>query len=583
MGIIPNSESHSIYPNQESHEPKDPPSPEQTDVDLTHLMPAHSLQSNLPAAIDSKIVTALPTNEKVAHQTTALSRQILKPSTPKVESSNKLLEILKAIKESEPKSLTDIDRTLKAIRLSPPPQITTLKQLMELTKALPPHQAYFRAEIIYRLSTHAELKTDENKDLMEEILPICAETDPFTAARYVGNFHLQSQDILTELYSACEKAAPANLKGVLRLYKKNFTPIPESDFRITDFNRFTLELNCSPLFPTRSNKLTADQMVNWIAKHPPEARETAKALLDAVEHVSMDTFAEKLANSISALEHVLSDSTPQECVFMAMAGKSNQWLTELALPLMSKDTLPSDVISTDYDAYLKKQYESTAPKFPSKIVLLDDGIYSGTQMSSILTLILRSTFLANCNHPDLNIPFPDIYVVPVYATASGIAFIEKSFPKDLVEILGFFLENPGLQDQHEAFINFCRKSSLNLLKGKLHILPSEKIQTLAEAISDKNMQARIDAMNFSLDHVGAEFGWNAQGVQTRGNVYFDFKIPDSLSFPASLGEGMILSTTGNILLEPPSTDPLIIATVPPYQPQYLSFLKTLQQENAQEM
>ena len=391
------------------------------------------LQPDESPPIKATIVDPLPPNETtVADQTADFSAQRFENTTPPTDS----LEVV-------------------------------LKGLIETAKNLPIDKADERARIIYELSLNSELKKDENKELKKKLVLMCADMDPFNVPRYIENFHIESQDLLTELYSKCESATPTHLEGVLKLYKKNFNPTQEGNLPISDFSHFTLELHHTPLLPARSNKLDPAKIEAWVEAHPPEAKEIAQVLVNSLKHVGMNDFAENLSNTMRALESALGAETSKDYIFMADEKKSNQWITKLGLLLLSKDKRPTDVVS-NYSGYLEQQCESETPHFPSTIVLLDDGIYSGSQMSGMISEILVFTINQKMLRPDLDIPFPDFYVAPVYATSAGVEFIQKSFPRtpqDIYQATAAELEelkdslSPEELEEMSAPINICKTLS----------------------------------------------------------------------------------------------------------------------------
>jgi len=97
------------------------------------------------------------------------------------------------------------------------------------------------------------------------------------------------------------------------------------------------------------------------------------------------------------------------------------------------------------------------------------------------------------------------------------------------------------------------------------------------------MQARINSMNFSGDPQQDSLVQNSGGVHVRGHLYFDFKVPDQLSFPEALEKGLIMDEAGKILKDENGKalhKCLIIQTTPPYKPEYPQFLKTLAQRKS---
>jgi len=602
-------------------------------ADIASALPSNPLEHD-PATIQSKTVNILEGAETstVAQQTADVSKLRFESSEtppnigsyfgprswPDKAKLNEEIERL-ASEQSETQS-TIIWGIAKSIITNDPTdffsiadgeisvesRIGTLRTLIEITKDFPIYKSSpFR--IIYNLSINKPLKKQENARLQEELLFMCADLDPFTLARYIRNFNIQSEDLLNKLYSACEAGMTPELQGMLKLHKNNFTPIADDDFHPFSFTNYDIKLNHTPRLPIGSNKMLLPQMEAWVAEHPPEAQETARTLINSIKHVSMNEFAEKLGNTMKALEQMLEGEESKKYIFMVTKNKSTQWITELGLPLLSKNNRPVDVTSVYYDSYLEKlcefylkdleKDEYKTAGFPPKIVLLDDGIYSGSQMSDIVQMIIETTMKVQRANPHFDIPFPDIYVAPVYATNAGIEFIKSSFPKTPIDILEEVLPAELTEDElmelstaeqvqliqkraeeretNELSIDFCRALPQDALTGKLHILPFEKIETLAEAIPDKDMQRRVTTMNFSQDHLEDAETFNANGVHSRGNVYFDFKTPDFLSFPEALDKGIIQSEQGYFL----KNISLIPKTIPPYKSAFLSYLKTQLRKN----
>lgn len=322
--------------------------------------------------------------------------------------------------------------------------------------------------------------------------------------------------------------------------------------------RYKTPISFDPALPLLNNNLlNADQTLKWINAHPRDMQGSIGELAMKVEHISFNEFNENFKVGICSLNALIKHEKVHDYMVMVEPGKSNQWMCEIAYPLLSKT--PTQIYSLgkrgiNFHTFLADEQAKQTPHYPDTVVFFDDGIYSGKQMSSyvkgVFTAIKNFNQEATKRKED-EIEYPQIVIISPYTTEFG----EKTL----------YTVNEENKD-------------------KIYLTPHEKIKTLAETLTPYaanqlnqslwKSDPRDNANKFSLPY--------QRGAESRGNIWFDHKIPNWLSFVHALEYGIVTDTHGNTLngdiVKNVENEPVfnafsdqkyspIPATTPPYKKQ----------------
>jgi hypothetical protein len=323
---------------------------------------------------------------------------------------------------------------------------------------------------------------------------------------------------------------------------------------------YDVTLNPYPLVPINNhNELNEVEVGRWIGAHPAQMRESLSELSKKVEHISFNVFDSNFQTGISFFNKLLRDEKVTDYIVMVEPGKSNQWLAEIALPkLVQQPTQITDLgkKGAAYSAYLLKEENKKKPYIPNSVVFFDDGIYSGKQMASHIQGVLEATHQFNKNrilHGLEEIVTPNIIVVCPYATEFGERTIRKINAND---------------------------SEL------IQMSPHEKIKTLAEVVSESTREVLEKTLWLDDPRDRDTNLWTTpfrQGTQSRGNIWFDHKIPNWLSFVHALEAGIVTGLDGmpmnGRLTKNENNEPIFIPekgksyapipeTIQPYSPKF---------------
>lgn len=321
---------------------------------------------------------------------------------------------------------------------------------------------------------------------------------------------------------------------------------------------YSVAIGNNPKIPVEGhNRLNPNEVQRWISAHPRELQTSVAELSSRVEHISFPTFLSHFQEGVDLLNDWFQKERIDDYMIMVEPGKSNQWMAEIAFPQLQKK--PNEVYSlgkkgSHYEEYLQKELATDIPYFPSTIVYFDDGIYSGKQMSNFIKGVLEATKKVNqelaAKGKDL-IQIPQVIVIAPYATENGVQLIYKT------------------NGDFESPIFFS---------------PHERIKTVAEVISS----TALHILNNSIwkedprDLINGEFLHEfRRGGHTRGNIWFDHKIPNWLSFVQPLEFGIVSGLDGQpingSLIEDLQGEPVfnstspyapIPRTIPPYKLEF---------------
>lgn len=287
---------------------------------------------------------------------------------------------------------------------------------------------------------------------------------------------------------------------------------------------YKTQINIDPILPQKDhNKLDANETIKWINAHPKDMQDSISELAKKVEHISFNKFNANFQLGINSLNALIRRRQVRDYMVMVEPGKSNQWMCEIAYPQLHEK--PTQIYSlgkkgVNFNTYLTEEKASESPYYPNTVVLFDDGIYSGKQMSSFIKGVFDAVKDFNqkaAQRKEELIENPEIVVIAPYATEFG----EKT-----------------IYSVNEAH------------KDKINLPPHVRIKTLAETLTPYT----TDQLNNSLwtgdprDLYTNKFSLPYQrGAESRGNIWFDHKIPNWLSFVHALEYGIVTDSNGKTL------------------------------------
>lgn len=299
---------------------------------------------------------------------------------------------------------------------------------------------------------------------------------------------------------------------------------------------YHLPLKTIPPKPLKSNALNKEEAEKWISIHPKECQAAMRASLKALSHISQNKLEKALKLTVADFNRLIKAQKNTDYIALVWPHKSQEWMLELALPYL--DILPKEILSfggveEDQDAPLKAEKEDIPDldwflkqKMPlEKIVIFDDGIYSGYQMFGIISLISDTCV-------NLGLPKPEFFIVCPFVSRKGISTIKE-------------LEQAFIK------IHFCKAQEI----------PSFQKQILKQPEGEK-LWSDLLAM-------GLETYNNTEGI---GAMWRDGKIPDGNSFPYFIKEGIVTNKEGALLTKADEDGNLQIVrfnlmeeTEPPYK------------------
>jgi hypothetical protein len=280
---------------------------------------------------------------------------------------------------------------------------------------------------------------------------------------------------------------------------------------------YLADVHLIPLRPSKANFVNHSEMDRWVQAHPQkEAQLAARAAAEAVEHISQEEFENEFKAPVRWFNQELS-SMPgggQNYWALSWTQKSNQWMLELALSQL--EALPKEVLEIDdlmncFPTALTKHEN----KLPQAIVIFDDGIYSGNQLCEVIN-DLKDQF-ANAK-----VPLPQIFIVCPFSLIEGSERV-RSIPN--------------------AKIKICPNREIPSLKSKILSKPGGR----------------------GLWETLLKMGLNNHPSPDRiGSLFYDHKVPDAISFPFFITEGIVYDLKGDVVCFEQKFA-LISPTIPPYK------------------
>ncbi len=173
--------------------------------------------------------------------------------------------------------------------------------------------------------------------------------------------------------------------------------------------------------PARSNSIIEDKKNEWIAAHiDPKMQAAVKALIEKIVHVNQDQFEESFRKTLADLSVLMGNKPFSAAV---QNGKSNLWMATLAEDLQKgQHAVPK--IPLVLGPHL---IGTSAADFPENIVLFDDAIYSGEQITRFIRDMVAAIDARNSQikrpaghlHQSSCFAYPNFTVACPYITRIG--------------------------------------------------------------------------------------------------------------------------------------------------------------------
>lgn len=162
----------------------------------------------------------------------------------------------------------------------------------------------------------------------------------------------------------------------------------------------------------------AKNQMSAVITDPLEKRVFQK-VTDALQHITFPDLVQGLRNIIPRFNEAIGD-TPFSAI--VIPGKSNEWVTQIAFHEGLK--LPDKV------SVRRGEIDNTTPAYYQTVVIIDDGSYSGEQISMIMATICRPRKKIGSEYP----PVTKFFVLVPFITTKAREVLLQSAVEDGVEI-----------------------------------------------------------------------------------------------------------------------------------------------------
>jgi hypothetical protein len=154
------------------------------------------------------------------------------------------------------------------------------------------------------------------------------------------------------------------------------------------------KLSLQPKTPQSDNAIDPVKAQEWINLHEGEDKILATKVLEKIDHVSFERFLFGLKESIEKWNTLIMSRPESQRNYALLLDsrdkKSIQWVTGLALPWLAHP--PSQIVCLSYDELKSIKNDI------HHLVIIDDAIYSGNQMTGMLDGFLQMRFCSELQH-----------------------------------------------------------------------------------------------------------------------------------------------------------------------------------------
>jgi hypothetical protein len=179
-------------------------------------------------------------------------------------------------------------------------------------------------------------------------------------------------------------------KNMNNFGKNSFGPRPANEI----VQQFPIhpKLSLQPKIPQSDNAIDPLKAQEWVNMHDKEDQTLAAKILKKIDHVSFDRFIFGLKASIEKWNTLIMSRPESQRNYAILLDdrdeKSIQWVTSLALPWLAHP--PTQIITFGKLETIKKDIQH--------LVIIDDAVYSGNQMTGFLDELDRTRILPQHQH-----------------------------------------------------------------------------------------------------------------------------------------------------------------------------------------
>lgn len=271
-----------------------------------------------------------------------------------------------------------------------------------------------------------------------------------------------------------------------------------------------------PKKPVAQPKLNDQNYKLWVKAYPLECSPALTELKGKITHVSYEVFCNSLNQTVQKFKDATAGIKKFHYVALVQPDKSQKWVTEIALTQSLK---PFAFLCLGEEGANNLEYalKDIYPKDQRyrHFVIVDDGSFSGNQMANNISAanrIINTKFAVN----------PIFHILIPYMTKTA-------------------------------------QEKMNSLKGiDIKLYTSVTMPLVSECVSQKNLGKVLQSLWPSLTEEERKKRSNSIAL-----YWFDHKIPNSMSFPQTLAEGIVPQPKGSVQVEN-------IRFLPNVQPPYKS-------------
>ena len=271
---------------------------------------------------------------------------------------------------------------------------------------------------------------------------------------------------------------------------------------------YNTNFNPNPTIPSENDNYQINEAKRneWIDAHQEAHKPLMKEIAGKVTRITFKTFKRSLGNSVLSAKTELAKKLDidkkdlkDRIIVLVENNKSNQWVAELAAKdfglKASKYYRLGDKDANKFIDHINDHTDQTErSEFKNKVVvLLDDGSYSGTQITDHVKHILKI-------RKDLSLA--GVCVIIPYMTQNAKELLQSTVKKLIGE----------------------KSNEFTLSDSKI-------IPTVATILSQKKLET-INQLWWPNEE-------DTQQANGRGLYYFDHKIPNYASFPDPLKKGTV--------------------------------------------
>jgi hypothetical protein len=272
-----------------------------------------------------------------------------------------------------------------------------------------------------------------------------------------------------------------------------------------------------PKEPIAYKGMNSNQYDLWVNAYKLEFQPALNELKSKIKHISYARFQEALADTVGQFQQVATKSQDFRCVSLVQPGKSQKWVTEVA---MTKGFKADAYVCLGEEGannldYSLEFYSSEDKALFRNVVIIDDGSFSGNQM------------------------------------ANNISSAHRLLTKKFDEKSTFHILIPFItQTAYEKISQLSKKG----VSVKLYA--AEQMPVVNALVDKKRLPKLLEAL---WPHLGGEE--RLERGNTTSGYWFDHKMPNSMSFPDVLARGLVTQPKNKDEDKP-------VAFLPDVQPPY---------------